>query len=652
MKRCLSVLLLLALQSAAFAQLKFARLFSDHVVLQRQKTIPVWGWASASENVKVTLNNQSQSAKADASGKWMVSFSPMEAGGPYQLTASAKSGNLTVNDILIGEVWLCSGQSNMEWRVAQANNYIEEKKDADYPKIRHFYVDHEVMMTPQADLKSGEWKICSPETVGNFTAVGFFFARELYKKLNIPIGLLHSSWGGSQIEGWISREAMLTNDELKTYAQSLPDNWADADKIHDAKTRKNLLGIESINPTVDDERKYLEPNYDFSKWLSAGNPLGQWDWKGVWMFRGNGYMARTIDMPGDMTVKETTLGLGIQDNQNQIYINGNLVYEGIEKGVRKITIPANTWKAGSNQLIIKFGGMVNPSWYGLGLMGSADDLYVSAGTDKISLANSWKIMPSFADKHEYVHSSNNLGTTIYNSMIAPLVPFAIKGALWYQGESNAGRAYQYRKSFPLMINDWRKQWKDDFSFYFVQLSSYGDYQTSNQGSNWGELREAQTMTLSLPKTGMAVTTDVGNPKDIHPTNKQDVGHRLALNALKFDYNQDVLHSGPMYESAKFEDGKATLSFKYVGKGLIAKDKFGYLKGFEIAGEDKVFYYAKAEIIGDKVVVYHPKSMKPIAVRYAWADAPDDANLFNADGLPASPFRTDDWKGLTVGKKFE
>lgn len=652
MKRCTIILLLVALHSAAFAQLKLARLFSDHVVLQRQKTIPVWGWASPNENVKVSLANQTQSAKADASGKWMVKFSAMEAGGPHQLTVSAKSGNLNINDILIGEVWLCSGQSNMEWRVAQANNYIEEKKDSDYPKIRHFFVEHEVTMTPQADLKTGEWKICSPETVGNFTAVGFFFARELYQKLNIPVGLLHSSWGGSQIEGWISKEAMLTDDELSAYAQGLPDNWADADAMHDKKTRKTLLGNESINPNADDEKKYFAADYDFSKWLNAGSPLGQWDWKGVWMFRGNGYMARMIDLPADMAAKETTLGLGIQDSQNQIYINGKLVYEGTQSGVRKISIPANTWKAGNNQLMIKFGNMVNPSWYGLGLMGGENDLYLSAGTDKISLANGWKIMPSFADKHEYVHSSNNLGTTIYNSMIAPLVPFAIRGALWYQGESNAGRAYQYRKSFPLMINDWRKQWKDDFSFYFVQLSSFGDYQNSNKGSNWGELREAQTMTLSLPKTGMAVTTDVGNPKDIHPTNKQDVGHRLAVNALKFDYGQDVLHSGPMFESVKFEDGKAILSFKFIGKGLMAKDKFGYLKGFEIAGEDKAFYYAKADIIGDKVVVYHPKGLKPISVRYAWADAPEDANLFNMDGLPASPFRTDDWKGLTVGKKFE
>lgn len=203
-----------------------------------------------------------------------------------------------------------------------------------------------------------------------------------------------------------------------------------------------------------------------------------------------------------------------------------------------------------------------------------------------------------------------------------------------------------------MIDDWRQQWDDDFSFYFVQLSSYGDYQNSNNGSTWAELREAQTLALSLPKTGMAVTLDVGNPKDIHPTNKQDVGHRLALNALKMDFGQDILHTGPVYDSVKFDEDKAVISFKNVGEGLMVKDKFGYVKGFEIAGEDKVFHYAKAEIIGDKVEVYHPKSVKPIAVRYAWADAPEDANLFNLEGLPAGPFRTDDWKSKTEGQKFQ
>lgn len=363
-------------------------------------------------------------------------------------------------------------------------------------------------------------------------------------------------------------------------------------------------------------------------------------------------MARTVEIPEEMVGQATTLGLGIQDSFNEIYVNGQLVSEGIVEGTRKITLPANTWKSGNNQLVVNFGNMIQFPWYGLGVNGSPDDLFVSSKDSKVSLATDWYLMPSFAETHTYNHSSNNVGTTIYNAMIAPLVPFAIRGALWYQGESNAGRAYQYRQTFPLMINDWRKQWDDEFSFYFVQLSSYGANQDSNKGSNWAELREAQTMTLNLAKTGMAVTTDVGNPQDIHPTNKQDVAHRLALNALKSNYKQEILHSGPMYESVHFEEDRAVIKFDYIGEGLTVKDKYGYLKGFEIAGEDQVFYYARAEIIGDKVEVYHPKGQKSVAVRYGWADAPEDANLFNVEGLPASPFRTDNWKGKTVGQKFE
>ena len=642
---------LLFISQLTFAQLKVARLFSDHVVLQRQKLIPVWGWATAKDKITVTLAGQTQTAITDANGRWALKFNPLEAGGPHVMSVSDKSNSLKINDILIGEVWLCSGQSNMEWSVKQADNYLKEKKNANFPQIRHFYVEHEVTMTPEIDLKSGEWEVASEETVGDFTAVGFFFAREIYQKLNIPVGLLHASWGGSQVEGWISKEGMATSDEMKMYAQNLPTNWTDADAMQDKKLRKQLFETDFI-PTLADEKKYVAEGYDFSKWHNGGSPLGQWDWKGIWSFRGNGFMARNVEVSAGMASKETVLGLGIQDAQNEIYINGKLVSEGIIKGIRKITIPANTWKTGNNALVVKSGKMIDPAWYGLGLMGTNEDLFLSAESEKISLVDGWRLMPSFADKHEYVHSSNNIGTTIYNGMIAPLVPFSIRGTLWYQGETNAARAYQYRQSFPLMINDWRKKWNDDFSFYFVQLSTYGGYQNSNQGSNWAELREAQTMTLSLPKTGMAVITDVGNPNDIHPTNKQDVGHRLAINSLKKDYGQEIVFSSPMYENVAFGANSATISFKNVGGGLMVKDKFGYLKGFEIAGEDKVFHYAKAEIVGDKVVVTHPKNQKPIAVRYAWADSPIDANLFNVEGLPASPFRTDDWEGITSKVKFE
>lgn len=646
------IFLFLSFNTSAFAQIRLARLFSDHVVLQRQKPVPVWGWAKAGEKVTVTLAGQTQNVKADNEGKWMVKFTPLEAGGPHTMTVTAKSGKAAVNDILIGEVWLCSGQSNMEFSVSQANNFQEEKKNADFPQIRHFKVEHVVTLSPEKDLEKGEWQVASAETVGGFSAIGFFFARELYQKLNVPIGILHSSWGGSQIEGWISKEAMLTNDELKGYAQNLPKTWEEADVIMDNKLRKQLFKDVSYNPAIEDEQKYITGSADFSNWQNAADPVGQWDWKGLMGFRGKGYMGKNIEIPADMAAKQTTLSLAENDSKNDMYINGKLISSEILKGVRKITIPANTWKNGENQLVIRLGNMVGTPWFGPGFMGKATDLYVEDGTQKVSLATDWKLIPAFAEKHEYAHLMNNVGTSIYNAMIVPLVPFAIRGSLWYQGESNAGRSYQYRQAFPLMINDWRKLWNDPFSFYWVQLSSFGPYNDSNTGSGWAELREAQNMTLSLPKTGMAVTTDVGNPKDIHPTNKQDVAHRLAVNALKFDYGQNIVYSSPLYDHVDFNGNKAVISFKHAESGLMVKDKFGYLKGFEIAGDDKVFYYAKAEIVNNQVVVSHPKVTKPVAVRYAWADSPEDANLFNTEGFPASGFRTDDWPGITVKNRFE
>ena len=646
------ILLFIATGNQAFAQLKLARLFSDHAVLQRQKPLPVWGWAKPNDTISVSLAGQKLSTVANTEGGWRVAFSPLEAGGPYKLTVSATTETLNVEDILMGEVWLCSGQSNMEWSVANSDNFLKERKNADFPQIRHFKVEHDVSLQPEKELKTGEWKVCKAETVGGFTAIGFFFAREIYQKLNVPIGILHSSWGGSQVEGWISKEAMLRSDELKDYAQNLPTTWEEADNRLARTVKKKVLGNPDANPTPDDERKYVQADYDFSNWFTA-DALGQWDWKGIWAWRGNGFMGKMVEIPSEMTTQITTLSLAEHFSHHEIYINGKLLSSGLLRGVRKILVPANTWKAGINKLMVKMNKAIEPAWYGLGLMGSAADLYVSNETQTISLAgNDWKLMPSFSEPYTFAHLSNNVGVSIYNAMIAPLVPYAIRGALWYQGESNAGRAYQYRKTFPLMIEDWRTKWNDEFPFYFVQLATYGNNQNSNEGSHWAELREAQTLTLKLPKTGMAVTTDVGNPKDIHPTNKQDVAKRLAANALKTTYNQDCIHSSPLYKTVSFDKDRALLTFDFIGKGLMVKDKFGYLKGFEIAGEDRVFYYAKAEIQGDKVLVFHPKGLKPAAVRYAWSDAPEDANLFNSEGFPACPFRTDDWQGVSVKGKFD
>jgi sialate O-acetylesterase len=644
-------LCLFFLVEISFAQIHPAKIFSENAVLQRNKPIPVWGWAKPLENIRVSLGNQHLRTTTDENGKWIVKFPAMEAGGPYVLSFQTQDEKLELKNILIGEVWLGSGQSNMEWTVKHAKDFEKEKEDADYPNIRHFYVEHKVTIDPQNKLENGDWKISSKETVGDFTAIGFFFARKIYKELGIPVGLIHSSWGGSQIEGWISKEAMLSSDEFRDYAAQFPRDWKEADARLLKKIKKITLGDENATPTKAFEKKYTGPGYDFSKWHKAGG-MWQWDWQGIWAWRGNGYMAKTAQIPAGLVGKETMLGLAEGHQSLQVFINGKNVFYGILKGKREIIIPKNTWQAGENRIVIKMDKMIEPEWFGLGFMGSADDLFVKSGSEKIGLGgNDWYLMPAFSEDFDFARLSNNAGTILYNGMIAPLVPYGIRGVLWYQGETNAGRAVQYRKAFPLLIKDWRAKWDDEFPFYFVQLASFGSNNSSNIGSWWPELREAQLMTLSLPKTGMAVTTDIGNPTDIHPVNKQDVALRLAANALKLTYGRDIPHSSPLFDSVKFEKSKAAVKFKFVYKGLEVKDKFGYLRGFEIAGEDKVFYYAQAEIKGDEVIVSHPKVPNPVAVRYAWSDAPVDANLYNSAGFPASPFRTDDWPLVTRNNKF-
>jgi sialate O-acetylesterase len=381
--------------------------------------------------------------------------------------------------------------------------------------------------------------------------------------------------------------------------------------------------------------------------------MGQWVWQGVGGFRGTAYVQRTIDVPAELAGTETTLHFGRQTGELTFYVNGKQVFAGTTNDPIDIKLPAGTWKTGENSLLIKLNPNREPAYFGMGFMGAPADFAIKGAGQTLPLVNTrWNMMPSWQSPRTYDHFQNNVGTTIYNAMIAPLVPYTIAGALWYQGESNAGRAHQYRQSFPLLIESWRQDWGYTFPFLFVQLSSFGPFQNSNQGSDWAELREAQSMTLRLPKTGMVVTTDIGNPKDIHPTNKQDVGHRLALAALHEAYDKDVVYSGPTVSTLAYDDGKAILGFRHVGGGLIAKDKYGYLKGFEIAGPDKKFYYAQARIEGNKVIVLHPDVPNPVAVRYGWANSPMDNNLYNAEGLPAAPFRTDNWKGLTEEKRFE
>lgn len=653
-KTIIPLFILLLTATLATAQLKVARIFGDHMVLQREKPVKVWGWAGKGDRVELTFNQQKASAKADADGKWMTELPAMPAGGPYELVVKTRKDEVKMTDILVGEVWLLSGQSNMEWRVKNSDSAKVEIARANYSTIRHFEVAHELAFTPEKDLNSGDWKITSPATVGDFSAVGYFFARDIVQQLDVPVGLIHSSWGGSQVEGWISEKAMRESEVLNYYPATMARSWDEDGQKQEKKLINQTYGSPDFDTQSVDESKYMSPGYDYDSWKIKVNPQGQWVWQGVGGYRGNAYIQRTLEVPAELAKSETTLHFGRNTSDLIFYVNGKKVFEGTTKDPIELKLPAGTWKPGENSLLIKLGPNREPAYFGMGFMGTAADFSVKGAGRSIPLTDTgWNMVPSWKSPRTYDHFMNNVGTTLYNAMIAPLVPYTIAGALWYQGESNAGRAYQYRKSFPLLIESWRKDWGYNFPFLFVQLSSYGPFQNSNQGSDWAELREAQTMTLSLPKTGMAVTTDIGNPNDIHPTNKQDVGHRLALSALKVAYGKDnIVYSGPTFKDAQFTGQKAIISFDNVGGGLMVKEKYGYLKGFEIAGRDRKFHYAPARIEGDKVVVSHPEVPEPVAVRYGWANSPIDNNLFNAEGLPAVLFRTDDWKGKTEAGKFQ
>ena len=636
-------------QNKANYTFRFAQLFSNHIVFQRDKPIRIWGYSEPNEVIEVFFNAQKTTISANSEGKWMAELPAMPAGGPHDIRVKNKEKEKAISDVLIGEVWLCSGQSNMEWRLKDADNSTEEISNANYPQIRHFEVPHEVTFEPQSDLKYGDWRVCSPQTVGEFTAVGYYFAKELSQKLNVPIGLIHSSWGGSQVEGWISESAMQGSRVLSYYPPIMSKNWNEDAEHWRKDLIKKVYGDKNYDVKKVKPSDYLNKDFDYCKWLKVSLG-GAFDWQGIWAFRGSYFLQKEIEITETVN-DESRLNFGLTDNKIDLYINRVLVFSGKNEKNISLRIPRNTWKKGKNSILFKIVTTTNSIWNEAGIKGNPSDFNIETSQTKIPLNNqNWNMIPAWDEPMQFAHLMNNVGTTLYNGMIAPLIPFSIQGAIWYQGESNADRAFQYRESFPLMIQNWRRDWKDEFPFLFVQLSSYGSNQSSNQGSSWAELREAQTMTLQLPKTGMTVTTDIGNPNDIHPKNKKDVGKRLALNALKVAYDNPTTIQSPLYKSVQFIEDKAVITFENLGSTLIMKGS--ELKGFEIAGDDKKFYYAQARIEGNTVMVSNSKVNKPVSVRYGWSNAPIDANLFNQEGLPASPFRTDSWEGLTVKKQYE
>jgi sialate O-acetylesterase len=632
------------------AAVKLPSVFSDNMVLQRDTRTPVWGTAAPKAAIRVTLGGQYTAATADADGNWKAELPPQPAGGPFELNVSG-DGEVIVKNVMLGEVWICSGQSNMAFGTGSAVNGAAEVAAAEYPDIRLFGVPRVAAAKPASDVNA-RWQPCSPATVRSFSAVGYFFGRELYQKLNVPIGLIDSSWGGTPAQSWTPLPRLAAEPALQEYAK-LAEPVLDMFLNRPDEFKNKIEEWEKANNYVDAGIDQAAKGWEASElpaegWQDATVP-GNWE-RGLRLnIDGAVWFRRTVEIPTDWAGKDVIVELGRIEDWDTTWANGQKLGEtganiaNARGQSRRYTIPATQVKPGKLVLAVR---VFNRSANG-GFASSPDELKLSAkGTkpDSLPLAGTWtyRVERSLPPKNLPKPLSpldGHCPGALYNGMIAPLQPYAIRGAIWYQGESNAGKPEQYQTLLPTLITSWRDAWgQGDFSFYIVQLANFMARKPEPGDSNWAALREAQLKTLAVPNTGLAVIIDIGDATDIHPRNKQDVGKRLALWALAKDYKQDAVFSGPLYDRMTVEGNKVRIAFKHVGGGLNIQGTEG-LKGFAIAGADGKFVWADAAIDGETVLVSSPAVAEPKAVRYGWADNPL-CTLYNAAGLPASPFRTD------------
>lgn len=614
------------------------QLFTDHMVMQRDIQVPVWGWTEPGKQVTVAMNGKTAVATADKAGKWMAKLGPFNAGGPFELTASGPQA-ATVKDVLVGEVWVCSGQSNMEWPVAASDNPQQEIDAASHPGIRLFSVPKRVSGEPEETVNAA-WQICDPSTISGFSAVGYFFGRELNQRLDVPVGLIHTSWGGTIAEAWTSAEALKTMDDFRPVVESFQETVAaqkSSPSSFDAQMEK---WWNEVDQGSRDEWQSVDAAAD--GWKTMPLPT-QWERvAGMENYDGVVWFRREISLPEGFDGVAADLSLGPIDDVDTTWVNGTRVGGLGDWNVpRNYKVPAGVLKPGRNIIAVR----VLDTSGGGGIFGQPDQMHLKASGQQFSLAGDWAYMPTaqlgkIPAAPQRTNNNPNVVTVLYNGMLAPLLPYGVKGAIWYQGESNAGRAIQYRTLLPTMINDWKTRFQQpDFSFHVVQLANFMAVQDTPVQAGWASLREAQLMTAQNdPKVGLAVITDIGDAADIHPRNKQDVGKRLSLQALKISYkDESIVAAGPTYEAVSFKGATAVVTFSSIGGGLIAKA--GELKGFAVSGKDRKFVWAEARINGDTVVVSSPEVTEPTAVRYNWANNPI-GNLFNKEGLPAGPFRSD------------
>jgi sialate O-acetylesterase len=630
---------------SSFAQIRLPYLIGDGMVLQRDAKINIWGWAAPGEKVNIGFNHKTYKCVGDANGKWSVKLGAMKAGGPYTMEINA-SNHITIQNILIGDVWLCSGQSNMVLSMERVKEkYPEEIANANYPQIRNFFIPTvSALNKVNDDLPPGTWKEANPKDVLEFGAATYFFAKQLYQKYHIPIGIINSSVGGTPVQAWISEKGLKQIPQYADRVVQLKDS-AYVNRMKRAVVAKGEA--ENQRTKTDDKgltglKKWYDTTYRAEGWHHFWLP-GYWANQGIKGLNGVVWFRKEINVPASMTGKPAKLFMGRIIDADQAYVNGVLVGNITYRyPPRRYTVPANLLKPGKNVIVVR---VVNTS--GEGGFVPDKNYSLTPGEESIDIRGDWQyeVGQVFAPAQNFGDDANfsvqNEPAGLYNTMIAPIIQYGIKGILWYQGEANTTKPKEYEQLLPALIADWRNKWNEgNIPFVYAQLPGFMEVQYSPAESKWAELRETQLKTLSVPNTAMAVTIDAGEWNDIHPLNKKDVGERMALGAEKLAYGETgIVSSGPIYKSAKVEGNKIVIAFENTGSGLMAKDGKD-LAQFAVAGDDRKYIWANARIEGDKVIVWNDKIDHPKYVRYAWADNPEGANLYNKESLPASPFTTD------------
>lgn len=634
-----SILLIISV-TTALSQVRLPQIIRDGMVMQRDAHINIWGWASPGEKVSVTFDGRKRKTTASADGTWSVRLPKKKAGGPYTMQISGKN-RIQLEDILIGDVWLVAGQSNMVHQMDIHDvTYAEDIAHANYPAIRHFKIPTTTRLEgPADDLEGGAWQVAVGEDVRPFSAVAYFFARKLYDQYQVPIGLINASVGGTPIEAWISEQGFKEFPEiLKTVEQN--KDTAYVNSLNRSSNGENQSSGKPADKGLTGAKPWYGVDYTPKDWRRINIP-GYWEDQGIKDLNGVVWYRREIDIPQSMAGKEAKLFLGRIVDADQVYINGKEVAKTTyQYPQRRYTVPAGLLKGGENVFVIRVtnyggkGGFVPDKPYCL-----------FAGSDTVDLKGYWqyKVGEVFVPRPPAVSATRRINaqnepTALYNAMVAPYIDYPLKGILWYQGESNASRPAEYAAFMKALIRDWRNKFNGaELPFIWAQLPNFMEVNYLPSESNWAVLRESQMEALSLPNTAMTVNIELGEWNDIHPDNKKDVGERMALAAQKLAYGEDLVYSGPLYESHQQEGNKIIISFSHTGSGLMTDDG-EELSEFAIAGEDKQFVWAHAKIEGDKVVVWSEEVPDPKYVRYAWADNPDNPNLYNKEGLPASPFR--------------